>query len=147
MIPKWTKGLIVTFTIIILVVACSKQAENPMETKIEQQELKKPADPPEGVECIDYDVNPQPVGGFISVQKNLNYPESARKAGIEGRVVVYANISRDGNVIDTKISESVSTDCDAAAINAIKAVQWKPALKKDHPLDVWVAIPIEFKLK
>ncbi|NQT24574.1 energy transducer TonB [candidate division KSB1 bacterium] len=147
MVTKGFKLLIGILAILILVAACSEKMEDPVQTEMTQKEVEKPADPPEGVEFVEYDVHPKPVGGFIAIQQNLEYPEIARKTGIEGRTVVYAKVNTDGDVVETKISESVSVECDAAAVKAIKATKWDPALKDENPVDVWIAIPIDFRLK
>ncbi len=87
-----------------------------------------------------------PVGGFAEIQKNLEYPEAARKAGTEGKVVLYVHISETGEVLKTKVQESVNPECDKAAIKAIQSVKWNPAKQGDDPVAVWVAVPISFKL-
>jgi TonB family protein len=40
-----------------------------------------------------------------------------------------------------------NSGCNEAAIQAIKSVEWKPALQKDKPITVWVSVPVEFSLK
>lgn len=98
---------------------------------------------------VAYDDPPQPIGGFAAIQENLVYPEIARRAGIEGIVVVQAQIGVNGEVIDTRILQSLGEDngCDEVAVAAIKAVKWQPAKAKDQPVTVWVSIPVRFKLQ
>jgi protein TonB len=86
-----------------------------------------------------------PIGGFDAIQRRLVYPDFARKAGVEGKVLVYALIDTDGSVVNTKVMQSL-VGCDDAAVNAIKAVKWKPAMQNGKPVAVWTAYPIEFKL-
>ena len=93
-----------------------------------------------------HDEPPVPIGGFDAIQKRLVYPDFARKAGVEGKVLVYALIDADGTVINTRVMQSV-VGCDDAAVNAIKAVKWKPAMQRDRPVKVWVMVPVEFKLR
>ena len=123
-------------------------------TEINLDELPPPPPPPE--EDIDesadifvaYDEAPQPIGGFAAIQRNLVYPEIARKAGVEGRVVVNCLIDEKGSVIRTKILKSLGNNgCDEAAVTAIKSVKWKPAKQRDKPVKVWIGIPVVFKLK
>ena len=96
----------------------------------------------------EFDTTPQPVGGFAAIQSKLEYPEAARKAGVEGRVTVQVRIDEKGQITETKIVKSLGdTGCDEAAITALKAVQWKPALKDGQPVAVEIALPIVFKLK
>ncbi len=123
-------------------------------TDIDLTELPPPPPPPkEEVDesaqiFVAYDEPPAPIGGFAAIQRNLVYPEIARKAGVEGRVVVHCLIDRRGNVVDTKILKSLGNNgCDEAAIAAINSVKWKPAKQRDKPVKVWVAIPVVFQLK
>lgn len=96
---------------------------------------------------VAYDQPPQPVGGFAAVQKNLIYPTIARKAGIEGRVVVNVLVSERGEIDEVKILQSLGDNgCDKAAIAAVKSTKWQPALSNGKPVKVWVGIPIIFKL-
>ena len=123
------------------------------ETDIDFDELPPPPAPPPDEDddanvFVPYDEEPKPIGGFDAIHKNLVYPEIARKAGIEGTVIVYARISKDGNVIATRIIKPLgNSGCNEAAISAIKKVKWKPAMQRDKPVTVWVSVPVRFKLK
>ena len=123
-------------------------------TEINLDELPPPPPPPE--EDVDesaeifvaYDEAPAPIGGFAAIQRNLVYPEIARKAGVEGRVVINCLIDEKGNVINTRVLKSLGNNgCDEAAVAAIKSVKWKPAKQRDKPVKVWIGIPVVFKLK
>ncbi len=95
---------------------------------------------------VPFDVPPQPVGGFAQIQKNLVYPQSAINAGIQGKVYIDINFDEKGQIVDTKIAQSLNKECDQAAINAIKAVKWEPAKNDGKPVSVWITIPVVFKL-
>ncbi len=123
-------------------------------TELDLSELPPPPEkPPEEEEevtpiFVAYDSPPEPIGGFEAIQRNLVYPEIARKAGVEGRVIVHVLVDEHGNVVATKILKSLGNNgCDEAAVRAIKSVKWKPAMQRDRPVKVWVAIPVIFKLK
>ena len=122
------------------------------ETDINFDEIPPPPDEPPVDESaqvfVAFDDPPAPIGGFAAIQKKLKYPDIARKAGIEGRVIVRVLVGTDGSVKDAKILKSLGhTGCDEAAINAIKAVRWTPAKQRDRPVQVWVGIPVIFRLK
>ena len=122
------------------------------ETDIDFDEVPPPPPPPvedgDQIQFIPYDEAPNPVGGFAAIQKNLKYPEIARKAGIEGTVIIYARIDVKGNVINTKVIKPLgNSGCNEEAIKAIKAVKWKPAMQRDKPVTVWVSVPVKFKLR
>lgn len=111
-----------------------------------------PPPPPEeneqDIEFEAYDKAPEVVGGFAEIAKNLVYPELAVKAGVEGRVVIEIKLSKTGQILDTRVVQSLGNNgCDEAAINAIKSVQWKPAYQRDKPVNVIVSIPVVFRLK
>ena len=106
-----------------------------------------PPSPKGGIVFVPYDEPPVPIGGFPAIQKNLVYPENARKAGIEGRVTVYAEVDENGNVVRTKVVTSLGPNgCDEAAINALKSVKWYPAKQRDKNVKVWIAVPVDFRL-
>ena len=90
----------------------------------------------------------RPVGGFQEILKYLEYPDLAKQAGIQGRVVVWAKIDEKGDVVRTQIRQSLGFEpCDRNAMKAVQAVKWEPALQRDQPVSVWVSIPIDFKLR
>lgn len=96
---------------------------------------------------IAYDEAPEPIGGFAAIQKNLHYPEIARKAGIEGRVILNVLIAENGEVEEVKVLESLGHNgCDEAAMEAVRSVKWKPAMQQGKPVKVWVGIPVIFKV-
>jgi len=100
------------------------------------------------IDFIPYDEPPKPIGDFDAILKNLKYPEIARKAGVEGTVIVKITVDIKGNVVKTEIIQSLGNNgCDEAAIAAIKKVKWKPAMQRDRPVKVQIAVPIRFKLK
>jgi len=147
--------LILLLATFLLLWACSEKKENLVtksssESGTMEKSKQPPPPPPEGdEEFVEYDIAPVPVGGYEAITKHLKYPELARKAGIQGRVLVAVKLDKEGDVIDTNIKESLGPNgCDEAAMNAIKSVKWKPAMKDNKPVDFcWVYVPIEFKLK
>jgi len=101
-------------------------------TALDLSDIPPPPPPPDeegDMIFVAFDEPPTPIGGFMAIQKALKYPEIARKAGIEGRVTVHVLVSEKGEVVRTKILQSLGhTGCDQAAVNAIKGVKWNPAM-------------------
>ena len=130
-----------------VVVKRSTKVDLSWKTADPSQEVKA-ANEVVGSKFIAYDEKPMPVGGFSAVQKQLVYPEIARKAGIEGMVVVNVHFGEKGQIIDTKVIESLGNNgCDEAAVAAIKSVKWLPAKQRNKPVAVWVTLPVEFNLR
>jgi len=92
-------------------------------------------------EVYEVDEPPQPL-----VQVQPEYPEVARKAGLEGRVIVAAVVDENGNVIQTSIHSSTNSIFNEAALEAAKKMKFKPARQKDIAVKVKVLIPFVFKL-
>ncbi|MBN2031563.1 energy transducer TonB [bacterium] len=119
-------------------------------------EAEPPPPPPPPTAAIDeetpvfipYDEPPDPIGGYEAIQRRLVYPEIAKKAGVEGRVIIQALIDERGNVINTVVMQSLGPNgCDEAAAAAIQSVKWKPAMQRDEPVKVWIAVPVDFQLR
>jgi len=97
---------------------------------------------------VAHDEEPIPIGGMGAIQSKLVYPEIALRAGVEGTVLVHAQVDVDGLVKRTLIAKSLGPNgCDQAAENAIKSVKWIPAKQRDKAVRVWVMVPVIFKLK
>ena len=89
----------------------------------------------------------RPVGGFAEIQKHVIYTEEALRLGIEGRVIVQILVRCTGDLGGFRVLKSLGYGLDEAAINAVKSVEWMPAMQCDNPVSVWVAIPVIFRLK
>lgn len=74
------------------------------------------------------------------------YPELAKKAGIEGTVVVKVLVDLEGNVEATELVQSVEV-LDEAALEAARQFKFTPAKLDGKPVKVWMAVPFKFKLQ
>ncbi len=74
------------------------------------------------------------------------YPEEARKAGIEGVVILEAKADEQGHVIDARILRSVAP-LDAAAIEAVKQWKYEPLVLDGRPRKVVFTVTVRFGLK
>lgn len=131
----------------------SEDEELPEDLTIDEQmfEFDKPAEelpppPPEEEE--------EPIVPFYALSekpvevKRVEpvYPELARKAQIEGTVVVKVLVTTQGDVEKVEILKSHPL-LDDAAIAAAKQFKFKPGKQRDKFVKVWVSIPFNFKLK
>ena len=94
----------------------------------------------------DPEVMPTPIGGMKAIAEHVVYPETAKINKLEGKVLVKVLIDENGNVTSTEILESLSSECDKAAVDAIKKVKFNPAIKDGKKIKSEVVIPIHFKL-
>lgn len=96
---------------------------------------------------VTADKMPMPVGGLQAIQQNVIYPEIAKKAGIEGKVIVMAYIDTTGSVVKTEILKGIGSGLDEAAMNAIEKTKFTPGVDNDKNIKTKVTIPIVFRLQ
>ena len=78
---------------------------------------------------------------------NPIYPEEARKALVEGLVILRARINEEGLVERTIVLKSESTLLNKAAIDAVKQWKYEPLYKEGKPVPVVFDVTVRFKLK
>ena len=89
---------------------------------------------------------PVPIGGISGIQKRIVYPEIAKRAGIEGKVLVLAFVDESGNVTKAEVIKGIGLGCDEAAIDAIVQTKFTPGKQRGKTVKVRVTIPVTFKL-
>ncbi len=103
-----------------------------------------PPPPPEDDEVFEFfAVSEKPVLIKKAVPR---YPDLARKAQIEGKVVVTVTIDKKGNVESAKIFKSVPMLDEAAQAAALQC-RFKPAKQRDKFVRVKMNIPFDFHLR
>ena len=95
---------------------------------------------------------PEYPGGMAAaleyIQKNMRYPEVAKKNGTQGRVTVQFIIDKGGNVTDPKVIRAVDKDLDAEAIRLVGTMpKWKPGMQKGQAVAVKYTLPVMFRLE
>ena len=90
-------------------------------------------------------------GGFAALteflSKNLIYPETAAKNGIQGRVYVEFVVNVDGTIVDVNVIQRVSPELDKEAVRVVKLMpKWRPGKINGEPVRIKATIPINFNL-
>lgn len=75
------------------------------------------------------------------------YPEKAKKAGVEGRVIVKLLIDTKGDVRKAILMKSSDGIFDKPSLDAAMKYKFSPAMYRDNPVSVWVIIPFTYRLK
>jgi periplasmic protein TonB len=81
------------------------------------------------------------------LSKNVIYPDDARKANIQGQVLVRVYIDKEGIPRKSIIQVSDSDLLNKAAQDAVMKTHFTPAIQNNKPIGCWISIPIVFKLK
>ena len=97
-------------------------------------------------EYIAREVEPQPYPGF-KVEDFVEYPELAKEAGIEGKVIIAAFINKKGMPKNCYLVKGVFESLDKMALQAVQKSRWIPAKQQGKRIGVWVNIPVSFKLQ
>lgn len=79
-------------------------------------------------------------------QPNPDYPEAARRARIEGKVILQAIINEQGAVEGVKVLRS-NPLLDDAAMAAVRRWRYKPATLDGQPVKVYFTVVVTFKLE
>jgi periplasmic protein TonB len=86
-------------------------------------------------------------GGQEALYAALRYPEMARRAGIEGRVIVQFVVNEQGQVTDPVVLRGIGGGADEAAVDAIKKMSFTPGLQRGRPVKVRMTQPVVFRLQ
>lgn len=82
------------------------------------------------------------------IKRNTNFPEEAKAAGIQGKVVANFVIDEEGKIIEVNIVRSLGYGCDEEALRLINSMpKWTPGKQKDKPVKVRMVVPINFYKK
>lgn len=92
--------------------------------------------------------------GFVASSENPKiihwqkpeYPEIARKAQMEGTVLVKVLVGPDGSVKDAQILQGVNPMLNKAAIAAARKCKFIPGKQRNIPVKAWMALPFNFSL-
>jgi protein TonB len=99
------------------------------------------------------DQGPVIVGGDVQAPQRLTelipiYTEPARKARIEGIVILQLTISKTGDVLDVKVLKGLPMGLTEAAVAAARQQKFKPAYRSStgKPVDCLYTITVQFKI-
>ncbi len=110
-----------------------------------KQEVKEEDD--EAVFFVAVEELPEPIGGIEAIQRKIVYPEIAKRAGVQGRVLVKAFVDETGTPRKAEVIKGIGAGCDEAAVQAVMQTQFKPGKQRGKNVKVQVSIPIIFKLQ
>ncbi|MBC8045768.1 MAG: energy transducer TonB [Fimbriimonadaceae bacterium] len=94
---------------------------------------------------------PEFPGGIETMYKwlaeNIQYPDSARKNNIEGKVYAKFIVERNGSINEVTIMRGIGYGCDEEVINKLKQMPaWNPGLQQGKPVRTSYTLPVAFSL-
>ena len=98
------------------------------------------------------DEAPQFPGGMAGMMQylssNIRYPEDAREAGTQGRVIVSFIVEKDGSISNAKVAKPTYSSLDEEALRVVSAMpKWVPGKQNGEAVRVKYAVPVSFRLK
>lgn len=138
----------------------TKEEEIPATEKKEEKEEEQTTDKtePPVLNAEDNPLNfrvvedlPEFPGGAVAfmkwLTKNLQYPHTAQRGRVQGRVVAQFIVNADGTISNLKIKKSLDPACDKEALRVLSMMPaWRAGSHNGKPCRTMVAIPIVFKL-
>lgn len=102
-------------------------------------------------------VNEPPIfvgGDIMAPEKIVNkcpppqYPEIARKARVQGVVILQCIITKEGTVDEMKVLRGLPMGCTEAATDAVQKWRYKPAYRKSTglPVKVFYTVTVKFQI-
>ncbi len=76
-----------------------------------------------------------------------DYPEAARRARIEGTVVLEAVITARGSVEEIRVLRSINPLLDQAAERAVRRWSYRPATLNGRAVRVYLTVTVDFRLR
>ncbi len=89
---------------------------------------------------------PELIGGLAGINERIVYPEIARRAGIEGRVIVQFLVEPDGSVSNPAVVRGIGAGCDEEALRVVRTATFKPGMQRGEPVRVKMSLPVTFDL-
>ncbi|MEM8556409.1 MAG: energy transducer TonB [Bacteroidota bacterium] len=94
----------------------------------------------------EMDVQPEPVAGWKAVADEAQYPEMARRAGIEGVVVANFIVDCNGIVQQPQVPQGLGGGTDEQALQVLHTTRFHPARIGDEPVNVRMQAAFTFSL-
>jgi TonB family protein len=100
-----------------------------------------------GLDTVDLEPEPDVIKPKIKYQADKKYPNIAKKAEKEGKVILKATIDEDGIPRDIVALTNLGYGLEEAAIQMLRKCTYRPATKAGKPISLEVEIPVVFSLK
>ena len=84
------------------------------------------------------------------IQRNIQYPQNAKEAGLSGRCYLQFIVNENGSITDITVLKGVPgcMECDNEAIRTVESMPtWKAGRQNGKNVRVQFNLPINFSLK
>ena len=156
------KSNLISYSIMLFMVvamgisACENNAMDNSASNIPQDET---VDPDNANSRLDNskiyekpDVMPEPqegLGSFLAyIGENINYPESARNEGIQGKVYIAFVVSKEGTIKEVSVEKGLGHGLDEEALRVVSSYQkkWNPGYIDGKAVNTKMVLPVMYAL-
>ena len=89
---------------------------------------------------------PEIIGGIGGYYLKIEYPDEARAADIQGRLILEFVVETDGHASGIKVLQSLHPLCDSAAVHALRTSRFIPGVHNGEKIPVKIRLPVRFQL-
>ncbi|MCH8960880.1 MAG: energy transducer TonB [Bacteroidetes bacterium] len=89
---------------------------------------------------------PELIGGLAALLREIRYPVIAKRAGVEGRVIVQFIVDEQGRVGESKVVRGIGAGCDEEALRALHTRRFRPGKQRGKAVRVKMSLPVTFRL-
>lgn len=100
---------------------------------------------PEILEIAEF--MPEMKGGLEALYSDIEYPELAKRNGIEGIVIAEFIVNEQGKVEDLKIVRGIGAGCDEEVLRVIKLQSFTPGIQNGNLVKVRMKQVVHFRLQ
>jgi len=118
-----------------------------------ETETQAPAEPPPEVHVATDNAgvySAVPAGGTQPEETDRvvpRYPILARRAAVQGPVVVRGIVRRDGTIDEVEVIKDLPYGLGEAASEAVRQWHFRPATYRGEPIDVYYTVTVNFRLQ
>jgi TonB family protein len=121
----------------------TEQEPTPEPARVAQDRPEPPGLQRGGVYAV---VPPGGTSPQVRSQERPRYPLMARRAGVEGRVVLRGIVRKNGRIDDIQILRDLPFGLGDAAREAVRQWRFRPATYQGDPIDVYYTVTVNFRL-
>ena len=138
-------------TLVLLAVVFAPAGANAQNKKVKKARTHKDTTTDDKVYEVCEQM-PTYEGGDVALLKYLTdsvkYPESAKKHGVQGRVIIGFIVEKDGSLTNVKVLRAVDRALDAEALRVVKGMpKWIPGRQNKQRVRVKYNVPVSFRLE
>jgi len=152
--PDWTPGQNKGKTVSVVMqipIKFQMQKATPEKSVALPENPKGPYTADSDLPLLVVEKQPKYNGGYDAMlnflKKNIKYPESAKKSGIQGTVYVQFVVEKTGKISRIKILRGIGKECDEEAVRVVNSMpKWIPGRQSGKTVPVMFQIPVRFQL-